>query len=416
MLHKTILSISLAVFAIAGFSQGKTIDCPLDILVEVPANWKLTQDEFEKKFSDSENPYYVWLTKDRTRAKIGRRLYRNAEINLSLFAGEVPVEEVIVDFADDSLNLVSFSIYNRGDAKTILPEDFSARFTACGKAMSKSLAAKPTRKDANPAGGVLTAGFSWFSQANGFALLEHNDKAMSGGDREFLRLRIARPNAKGALAASMTHSRGGSAVSAGNLKDNLVKSDNGDVYIGNMPMVDQGDKGYCVAATTQRAFEYYGIGVDMHQIAQLTEADPESGTNPLLMAKALDRIDYRFKTRLVTIALGSPGKMTEVEKKRGELYVGKPVDERKFLKEVRSFVDSGLPLFWGLMLGMHPEEPQLNPQTTGGHMRLIIGYNDKTHEIIFTDSWGSGHEMKRMTMSNAYKASLGLFVLKPTTN
>ena len=39
----------------------------------------------------------------------------------------------------------------------------------------------------------------------------------------------------------------------------------------------------------------------MRQIAQLTEADPESGTNPLLMAKALDRIDYRFKTHLVTI-------------------------------------------------------------------------------------------------------------------
>ena len=60
-------------------------------------------------------------------------------------------------------------------------------------------------------------------------------------------------------------------------------------------------RGAVASHTTQRAFEYYGVGVDMRQIAQLTEADPESGTNPLLMAKALDRIDYRFKTHLVTI-------------------------------------------------------------------------------------------------------------------
>jgi len=49
-------------------------------------------------------------------------------------------------------------------------------------------------------------------------------------------------------------------------------------------------------------------------------------------------------------------------------------------------------------------------------MRLIIGYNDKTEEIIFSDSWGAGHEAKRMKMSDAYKASHGLFVLKPTVH
>ena len=413
---KTTFTTVIAALALAGFSQGKTISCPLDALAEIPTNWKMTQDEFEKKFTKENAPYYKWLTKDRTRAKIARRFYSNVELDLSLFDGEVQVEEAIVDFAGGTLNLISFSIYNRGDGRNITEEDFTASFTASGKAMSKSLAVKPNRKDANLTSGLLTAGFSWFSPENGIALLEHNDKALSGGDREFLRLRIARPNAEGSLAASMTHSRGGAAVKMGDLQDNVVKDDNGDVYLSNMPMVDQGDKGYCVVASTQRVFEYYGIGADMHQIAQVTDANPDSGTSSHLMASALDRIDYRFKTRLEIIGMGHDGALNEPIKKRDTYYVGKPVDEKKFLKEVRSYINSGLPLLWSLNLGLYPEEPKLSEQVSGGHMRLIIGYNDKTEEIIFSDSWGFGHEMKRISMSNAYKASTGVFVLKPTTN
>ena len=240
---------------------------------------------------------------------------------------------------------------------------------------------------------------------------------MEGGDREFLRLRIARPNASGTLAKSMLHSRGGAAARLRDLPDNLMKSDDGDVFISNLPMVDQGDKGYCVVASTQRVFEYYGIGADMHQIAEIAEADPKSGTSSLLMAKELDKIDYRFKTRLDIIGMASAGgKLTDVDVKKGEYYVGDPVDERKFLKEIRSYIDGGLPLLWALELGRYPEKPQLTPQTSGGHMRMIIGYNDSTEEIIFSDSWGTGHEFKKMKMSDAYNATHGLFVLKPTVH
>jgi hypothetical protein len=415
MSYKTILVAAFAAFSVQ-VVQAEKIACPLDTLLEIPASWQMTPDAFAEKFTKDKNALFVWLTKDHTRAKIGRRLYGNAEIDISLFGGEVRVEEAIIDFAEGRLNLVSFSIYNRGDNKDITEEDFSARFMASGKAMAKILSSKPRRKDADPSSGLMTAGYSWYSKDNGIALLEHNEKAMEGGDREFLRLRVARPDARGSLAASMTHSRGGSAVRLRDLPDNLVKSDNGDVYIANVPMVDQGDKGYCVVATTQRAFEYYGIGADMHQIAQITDADPNFGTNPILMAKALDSIDYRFKTRLEIIGLGGPGQFTEVDEKKGEYFVGKEVDERKFLKEIHKYVDDGLPLLWGLMLGMAPEKPQLNMQSGGGHMRIIIGYNDKNQEIIFSDSWGAGHEFKKMKMSDAYKVSLGLFVLKPTVH
>jgi hypothetical protein len=394
------------------YAQAKSVPCPIDSLIKAPGNWKMTVDEFEKTFTSNGNKQYVWLTEDRTRAKLSRKLYGNAVMDLTAFDGQVPVQEVIVDFADGSLNLVSASIYNRADSGPIATEQFAERFKTAGKVMGEILVAKPQQRKADAKNGLLTEGYSWYSQATGVALLEHNEGALGTADREFLRLRMAKPSAKGSLAASMLHTRGGAATKLGDLPRNVKKEDNGDVLISNMPMVDQGDKGYCVVATVQRVFEYYGIGADMHQIAQISEADPKQGTSTLTMAKELDKIDYRFKTRLDIIGMGQP--LTEVKEEKGEYYVGKPVDERKFLKAINSYVDKGIPLLWSLQLGLFPEVPQLSPQTSGGHMRMIVGYNEKTQEIIFTDSWGAKHEAKRMKMSDAYKASHGLFVLTPT--
>ena len=84
---------------------------------------------------------------------------------------------------------------------------------------------------------------------------------------------------------------------------------------------------------------------------------------------------------------------------------------KKFLAGVRTQVDQGIPVFWGVMLGMFPE-PGF-PQTRGGHMRLIIGYNAETHEILYTDSWGAGHELKRMPEDWAFAITHDVFFLKP---
>jgi hypothetical protein len=47
-------------------------------------------------------------------------------------------------------------------------------------------------------------------------------------------------------------------------------------------------------------------------------------------------------------------------------------------------------------------------------MRIITGYNDKDQTIVFSDSWGAGHEQKTMKMDDAYNATKGFFVLQPT--
>jgi hypothetical protein len=385
----------------------------LDVLLDAPKCWELTPEAFEKHFDAIRPDLFRWITSDRTRAKLSRALYSNAKIELTAFEGAVPVEEAVVDFSGGKLNMVTLSIFNRGDAGEIGEEDFKGRHMAAGKAIGAKLQVKPAVCAANRQQGLLTEGYIW-SSPSGIAMLEYNEGALGGSAREFLRLRIARPDAEGALAASMKSGRGGAATRLSDLPANVARDDKGNVFIRNLPMVDQGNKGYCLPASTQRVFEYYGIGADMHQIAQVAESDPGKGTSALSMAKELDRIDFRFKTRLVVMAMMSENALVEVEVKKGEYLVGKPVDERKFMKGIHDFIDDGIPLLWSLELGRFPEEPDLKPQTSGGHMRIIIGYNDSTERLIFSDSWGAGHEFKTIKASDAYAASMGLFALKPT--
>jgi hypothetical protein len=46
-------------------------------------------------------------------------------------------------------------------------------------------------------------------------------------------------------------------------------------------------------------------------------------------------------------------------------------------------------------------------------MRLITGYNNKTGEIIYSDSWGARHSMKRMPADNAFAMTTGLYYMEP---
>jgi hypothetical protein len=84
---------------------------------------------------------------------------------------------------------------------------------------------------------------------------------------------------------------------------------------------------------------------------------------------------------------------------------------KKFLAGVKTQIDKGIPLFWGVTLGKFPE-PGI-PQNAGGHIRLIVGYNAKTSEILYSDSWGAGHELKRMPQDWAFTITHDLFFLRP---
>ena len=84
---------------------------------------------------------------------------------------------------------------------------------------------------------------------------------------------------------------------------------------------------------------------------------------------------------------------------------------KKFKQKVVETLDSGMPVLWGVMLGMVKEAKI--PQKMGGHMRLIIGYNPKTEEMIYSDSWGKGHDFKKMSWEKAWAMTQMAYVFIP---
>ena len=414
--RRTILFLLLATCLVARSESPKAT--ALDPLLEIPDAFGMSQDGFEKHFGDGFNKSplrkYSWLTKGRDRAVFMRSPRAGTNIDLTLFEGEIPCEEVIVDFLDGKINGVNFSIYNRADGGEITPEEFDRRFKTCGEMMAELIGARPQSRKANSKQGLLTEGWLWNSK-KGMAVLERNPEAVDN-DFEFLRLRVAPAGAKGAIANSM-RSRNGASVKKSDLPDHVAEKD-GDVWIDHIPMVDQGPKGYCVVSSIQRLFEHYGIPCDQHQLAQVMGSDADTGTSSTTVMKSLGKIDYRFKTRFKVLGINyTDGKMYGVRvRSNGKFDRASEFDEKDFKSAVIRHVDDGIPLLWSLRLGRYPEEPAISPQAQGGHMRLIIGYNEDEKKLIFTDSWGAGHEMKKMRLEHAYCATTGLYTVTPTVN
>ena len=276
----------------------------------------------------------------------------------------------------------------------------------------------------------------------------------------FIRLSVDGPSrlAAGGAAAGRAAKK---AAGAKKVSDNVVRDPRGDVFIDGLPMVDQGRKGYCSVATAERVLRYYGVDVDEHELAAAAGTSAESGTSTRAMKEAVEAIGRRYKLGTV-VCYGDfekgareriAGIVDEVRaynkaakklkkpaiaddayvRREGNVTYYSPsavdaamdVEVRKemrvngaqkakytkFRKDVRDQVAKGIPLFWGVTLGIYPEPD--NPQASGGHMRLVIGYNDKKNEILYTDSWGAGHELKRMPFDWAWTISHCLLYMKP---
>ena len=84
---------------------------------------------------------------------------------------------------------------------------------------------------------------------------------------------------------------------------------------------------------------------------------------------------------------------------------------KNFQSDIIKHVDMGIPLIWCVILGIVNEKGL--PQAEGGHMRIISGYNKEKGEIIYSDSWGKGHENKKMPMDDAWTITTGLYSFDP---
>lgn len=380
----------------------------LDALLNLAELWKWSLEDLEKhyalKLEDQEKqekpPQFEWLSASKDRARFSRHMFSNVETKLTMFGGSVKVEEAILEFVNGRVARVTISFYNRGDSGDIATTDFDRIFKLIGQNLSQVMKVAPKRQQLSSNAALPVTGWNWTAPM-GMALLEYNEYNTPGKltKPEFLRLKIAAPN-----QADWSMGKMATGLQRMELVQRVTKKPDGDVYITGVPMVDQGQKGYCVAASCQRLFEYMRIPCDQHEMAKLVGVDAESGASIVTMQKSLTKIDGAFNVTFK--ALVNPAQFYAPNGRRR-------VSEKAFLSLIRDHVDKGVPLLWGLVLGEKPEDPPLSRQMRGGHMRMVIGYNLAKNQVLFTDSWGAGHELKRMALLDAYDVTMGLYSMAP---
>ncbi|MDZ4199695.1 MAG: C39 family peptidase, partial [Kiritimatiellia bacterium] len=229
------------------------------------------------------------------------------------------------------------------------------------------------------------------------------------------------------------------------LKQRVVRAPNGDVYL-DVPMHDQGEKGYCAAAAVERLLDFYGSSVSQHEIAQRIQMGAEGATfegilrglrSLATMLRLQVRVIMESDDKVFMKWIDEYNKMAKRERKLpidfdtiGKEYGPKtiwdafdkdvflksrirtPVPVNRFFEQCKQKIDNGIPLIQTCMIGILPEEAKLG-QPPGGHARLIIGYNIAQKELLYTDSWGLGHERKRLPIDHTYAITTGLLTVEP---
>jgi len=236
----------------------------------------------------------------------------------------------------------------------------------------------------------------------------------------------------------------------------------GDIFVSGLPMIDQGETAYCAVASAARVLQGYGIEVTMEDLAKLAHSSPTGGTSMPSWEDAIREVvrDHGLELKVVP-------ELTESMQPLGTLiqnynytaralgsetldcwdYIGRSegcgcifedyasYDQDRDYKvqrevmlsnqraceafgdNVMDCVDASDPLFWSVRLGDVPEtssyfDAKQMQGVDGAHMRLIIGYNEKDNEVLYTDSWGAGHELKRMDAYDALSITSGMYYLK----
>lgn len=443
------VSICLALLTNVGLlAQSSTdtteaADRPLDALLAGETVWQMSSDQFEQTMSPAR---FQWLSEAKDQARFFGK-------GLSIWNGEVPLTEAIVEFHQGKVARLNLSIFNRGDSSEIAGsrDQFEKQVARLRDTISAKLGVPGTERGKDKSSAVAAEGIMWIKQPSAY-LLEYSfqREVKTRGIEfrpEFIRLRAAPvPGTGGGAATAMSGNGGGPSVSKASLSSNLKHESTGDVLIANVPMVDQGPKGYCAVATAERVFRYYGIPVDQHEMAQVADTAQGGGTSPDKMYEALNKLEGRLRVRVRVVQdfdfkqflslVEDYNRMAKRASKKevsmatsGVVYIDQVYGQMdgevlkatrterdragygKFQRSIVDLIDKGVPVMWSVMLGLLPEKEI--PQAAGGHMRLIIGYNTKTGELLYSDSWGAEHALKRMPMANAYAMTTGLYYMEP---
>lgn len=197
-------------------------------------------------------------------------------------------------------------------------------------------------------------------------------------------------------------------------KVNIKKNDNGDVYIANIPMIDQGPKGYCVPATIERILKYYNIpNIDMHKIATVCKTQVGGGTTLQSVMSDFKKVGNTFKLKMTNLSGFSINSISTVVDKGipicWALFSPDPYIKRMLENTDKRQSESDFNAYCKFL----KEQPKLPKKLDGAHLCLIIGYNKKSKELAVSNSWGERFEITWVRFEDAKQVSRNTFYINP---
>jgi len=285
-------------------------------------------------------------------------------------------EMLVISDADDKVTLVDIIYFNKGDSAQA--RNMRQHIKRAGLDLKKNLTrllGEPGREKFGARGLQNSASVWKYGKVRFLVELRRE---------EYTILHVAYEAGAG---EAKTPSRKERTIHRKNLAGNVRKNGSGDIWIENIPMVDQGPKGYCVPATVERILRYYGITqITMHQLADVGSTKDGGGTYLKNLTRALTPLRHQYDLDI---------------RGCGEVRVS----------SLKRYIEQGIPVIWAMRanpgavqfwnlsrrqrpLARSPQEwlktarKYRFPSGGQGHFCLIVGCNEKTDEIAISNSWG----------------------------
>lgn len=195
------------------------------------------------------------------------------------------------------------------------------------------------------------------------------------------------------------------------VKQNVIRRDNGDLVIGNIPMIDQGPKGFCVPATYARVLLYAGVPADLYLLALLGKTGIGGGTYISSMENSARALAATYGRSITSVSPFLDLPKLESYFERGipltwALFVDEAVDQDLTLRmKDRANTDAQT---WAQALEPKRKAARnIRKNPLNGHVCLLVGCNRKTGELATSDSWGPEFAERWITIEEARALSQG---------
>ena len=195
------------------------------------------------------------------------------------------------------------------------------------------------------------------------------------------------------------------------MKNSVVRRPNGDVLVSNLPMIDQGPKGFCVPATYTRVLLYSGVPADLYVLALMGKTGPGGGTTIASMENSVRSLAAAYGRSISSVSPSLDLPKLESYFEKGipliwAMYIDPEVD-RDLTVRMKTRPTAEVSAWREFLEAKRKAARSLRKNPDNAHVCLLIGCNRKTGELATSDSWGPEFAERWITLEEARALSQG---------